>query len=317
MSKPKLNKLVAEKWVDGWDDPRLMTLAGLRRRGVSATAINTFIRGVGITRSDNSTIRLDRLEHHIREDLNKTAARQMVVLHPLKVVITNLDDKTVLNLDAKKWPDAQIDDASAFYKVPFTVYIERSYFRTRPKDYYGLTPGKSVLLRYAFPIKCTEVIYSDDGETIMEIRAEYDVSKKTKPKGVLHWVAQPSPGVDPLRVEVRLFDKLFLSENPDELEEFLTDLNPESKEVISEAFAVSSLRDAAVGDKFQFERLGYFAVDIDSTQDKLVFNRTVTLRDSYSKSFEPGPGELIGNCIWSSKRNCTSKNILQQRYKRN
>ncbi|RZC70281.1 hypothetical protein C5167_034099, partial [Papaver somniferum] len=238
MSKRKLNKLVTDKWVDGWDDPRLMTLAGLRRRGVSATAINTFIRGIGITRSDNSTIRLDRLEYHIREDLNKTAARQMVVLHPLKVVITNLDDKTILDLDAKK---------------------------------------------YAFPIKCTEVVYSDDGETIMEIRAEYDSSKNTKPKGVLHWVAQPSPGVDPLRVEVRLFDKLFLSENPAELEEFLTDLNPESKEVIPEAFAVPSLRDAAVGDKFQFERLGYFAVDPDSTPEKLVFNRTVTLRDSYSK----------------------------------
>ncbi|KAI3885115.1 hypothetical protein MKW98_002507 [Papaver atlanticum] len=286
MSKRKLNKLVTDKWVDGWDDPRLMTLAGLRRRGVSATAINTFIRGIGITRSDNSTVRLDRVEYHIREDLNKTAARQMVVLHPLKVVITNLDDKTILDLDAKKWPDAQTDDASAFYKVPFTsvVYIERSDFRTKDsKDYYGLAPGKSILLRYAFPIKCTEVVYSDDGETIMEIRAEYDSSKNTKPKGVLHWVAQPSPGVDPLRVEVRLFDKLFLSENPAELEEFLTDLNPESKEVIPEAFAVPFLRDAAVGDKFQFERLGYFAVDPDSTPEKLVFNRTVTLRDSYSK----------------------------------
>ncbi|KAI3943760.1 hypothetical protein MKW98_004265 [Papaver atlanticum] len=239
--------------------------------GVSATAINTFIRGVGITRSDNSTIRLDRLEYHIREDLNKTAARQMVVLHPLKVVITNLDDKTVLNLDAKKWPDAQTDDASAIYKVPFTnvVYIERSDFRAKDsKDYYGLAPGKSK---------------QSDGETVMEIRAEYNLSNNTKPKGVLHWVSQPSPGVDPLRVEVRLFDKLFVSENPAELEEYLTDLNPESKEVIPEAFGVSSLRDAAVGDKFQFERLGYFAVDLDSTQEKLVFNRTVTLRDSYSK----------------------------------
>ncbi|RZC57346.1 hypothetical protein C5167_004651 [Papaver somniferum] len=286
MSKRKLNKLVTEKWVDGWDDPRLMTLAGLRRRGVSATAINTFIRGVGITRSDNSTIRMDRLEYHIREDMNKTAARQMVVLHPLKVVITNLDNKTVSYLDAKKWPDAQTDDASAFYKVPFTnvVYIERSDFRAKDsKDYYGLAPGKWVLLRYAFPIKCTEVICSDDGETVMEIRAEYDLSKNTKPKGVLHWVSQPSPGVDPLKVEVRLFDKLFVSENPAELEEYLTDLNPESKEVIPEAFAVSSLRDAAVGDKFQFERLGYFAVDVDSTKEKLVFNRTVTLRDSYWK----------------------------------
>ncbi|KAI3856380.1 hypothetical protein MKX03_034462 [Papaver bracteatum] len=229
MSKCKLNKLVTEKWVNGWDDPRLMTLAGLRRRGV----------GVGITRSDNSTIRLDRLEYHIREDLNKTAARQMVVLHPLKVVITNLDGKAILYLDAKKWPDALTDDASAFYKVPFTnvVYIERSDFRTKDsKDYYGLASGKSVLLRYAYPIKCTEVIYSDDGETVMEILAEYDVSKNTKPKGVLHWVAQPSPGVG-----------------------------------------------GGEADKFQFERLGYFAVDPDSTRDKLVFNRTATLRDSYSK----------------------------------
>eukprot|EP00262_Sarcandra_glabra_P014698 TRINITY_DN434_c0_g1_i1.p1 TRINITY_DN434_c0_g1~~TRINITY_DN434_c0_g1_i1.p1 ORF type:complete len:810 (+),score=162.12 TRINITY_DN434_c0_g1_i1:228-2432(+) len=286
MSKRKLNRLVTEKWVDGWDDPRLMTLAALRRRGISSTSINAFVRGIGITRSDNSIIRLDRLEYHVREELNKTAPRMMVVLHPLKVVITNLGGGSIMNLDAKKWPDAQTDDASAFYKVPFTnvVYIECSDFRTKDsKDYYGLAPGKSVLLRYAFPIKCTEVIYGDDKETVVEIRAEYDPSKKSKPKGVLHWVAQPSPGVDPLKVEVRLFDKLFLSENPAELEDWLKDLNPQSKVVIPEAYAVPSLGSAVLGDKFQFERLGYFAVDPDSTQEKPVFNRTVTLRDSYSK----------------------------------
>ncbi|XP_043695013.1 glutamine--tRNA ligase [Telopea speciosissima] len=284
MSKRKLNRLVTEKWVDGWDDPRLMTLAGLRRRGVSADSINAFVRGIGITRSDNSLISLDRLEYHIREELNKTAPRTMVVLHPLKVVITNLE--SVMDLDAKRWPDAQTDDASAFYKVPFTniVYVERSDFRVKDsKDYYGLAPGKSVLLRYAFPIKCTEVIYGDDKETVVEIQAEYDPSKTTKPKGVLHWVAQPLPGVDPLKVEVRLFDKLFLSENPAELDDWLGNLNPRSKEVTSEAFAVGSLGSAAVGDKFQFERLGYFVVDPDSTPEKLVFNRTVTLRDSYFK----------------------------------
>ncbi|OWM68001.1 hypothetical protein CDL15_Pgr017569 [Punica granatum] len=284
MSKRKLNRLVTDKWVDGWDDPRLMTLAGLRRRGVTSTSINAFVRGIGITRSDSSTIRLDRLEYHIREELNKTAPRTMVVLNPLKVVITNLEAGSVLDLDAKKWPDAQTDDA--VYKVPFsnTVYIERSDFRLKDsKDYYGLAPGKSVLLRYAFPINCMDVILADDKETVLEIRAEYDPSKKTKPKGVLHWVAEPSAGVDPLQVEVRLFDKLFKSETPAELADWLGDLNPQSKVVIPSAYAVTSLREAAVGDSFQFERLGYFMVDKDSTTEKLVFNRTVTLRDSYGK----------------------------------
>ncbi|CAD5190485.1 unnamed protein product [Musa acuminata subsp. malaccensis] len=285
MSKRKLNRLVKEKWVDGWDDPRLMTLAGLRRRGVSSTAINSFIRGLGITRSGNSMIRVDHLEHHIREELNKTAPRTMVVLRPLKVVITNLDSGLIMNLDVKMWTDVSSDDVSSNYKVPFTsvVYIEQSDFRlNNSKDYYGLAPGKSVLLRYAFPIKCTEVIHGDS-DTIFEIHAEYDPSKKIKPKGVLHWVAQPSPGVDPLKVEVRLFEKLFLSEDPAELEDWLSDLNLHSKEVIPEAYAVPSLANAVLGDRFQFERLGYFAVDPDSTPSKLVFNRTTTLRDSYSK----------------------------------
>ncbi|KAJ9708208.1 hypothetical protein PVL29_000325 [Vitis rotundifolia] len=261
MSKRKLNRLVTERWVDGWDDPRLMTLAGLRRRGVTSTSINAFVRGIGITRSDCSVIRLDRLEFHIREELNKTAPRTMVVLHPLKVVITNLEVGSTMDLDAKKWPDAQIEDSSSFYKVPFSniVYIEHTDFRMKDsKDYYGLAPGKSVLLRYAFPIKCTEVILSDDKETVVEVRAEFDPSKKTKPKGVLHWVAEPSPGIDPLKVEVRLFDKLFLSENPAELDNWLADLNPESKVVVPGAYAVPSLRTAAAGDRFQFERLGKF-----------------------------------------------------------
>ncbi|ERN05736.1 glutamine--tRNA ligase isoform X1 [Amborella trichopoda] len=286
MSKRKLNRLVMEKWVNGWDDPCLMTLAGLRRRGVSPSSINAFIQGIGITRSDNTMIRLDRLEYHIREEMNKTAPRTMVVLHPLKVIITNLKPGMIMELNAKIWPDAQLDNESSFYKVPFTniVYIERSDFRMKDsKDYYGLAPGKSILLRYAFPIKCTEVIRGDDGETILEIRAEYDPSKSTKPKGVIHWVAQPSHGVDPLKVEVRLFEKLFLSENPAELDDWLGDLNPHSVEVVPDAYAVPALANAQLGDKFQFERLGYFAVDTDSTSEKIVFNRTVTLRDSYAK----------------------------------
>ncbi|XP_073035799.1 glutamine--tRNA ligase, cytoplasmic-like [Primulina eburnea] len=285
MSKRKLNRLVTEKWVDGWDDPRLMTLAGLRRRGVTATSINSFVRGIGITRSDCSMIRLDRLEYHVREELNKTVPRAMVVLNPLKVVITNME-ASVFELDAKKWPDAPEDDLSSFYKIPFSsvVYIEHSDFRmTDSKDYYGLAPGKSVLLRYAFPIKCTEVIIGDDNTTVLEVHAEYDPAKKSKPKGVLHWVSESSPGVDPLTVEVRLFEKLFSSENPAELENWLDDLNPRSKVVISDAYAVSSLKDAVIGDRYQFERLGYFAVDKDSSPEKLVFNRIVTLRDNYGK----------------------------------
>ncbi|CAO2181181.1 unnamed protein product [Urochloa humidicola] len=282
MSKRKLNRLVTEKWVDGWDDPRLLTLAGLRRRGVSSTAINSFIRGIGITRSDNSLIRVDRLEYHIREELNKTAPRTMVVLRPLKVVITNLEEGKVLDLDGKMWPDA-----SSHYKVPFsrTVYIEKTDFRLKDsKDYYGLAPGKSVMLRYAFPIKCTDVIHGDSPDDIVEIRAEYDPLKTSKLKGVLHWVAEPTPGVEPLKVEVRLFEKLFMSENPAELEDWLGDLNPHSKEVVKDAYAVPSLASAVLGDKFQFERLGYFAVDTDSTPEKPVFNRTVTLRDSFGKA---------------------------------
>ncbi|KAG2401209.1 Glutamine--tRNA ligase [Vigna angularis] len=273
MSKRKLNRLVTEKWVDGWDDPRLMTLAGLRRRGMTSTAINAFVRGIGITRSDGTLISVERLEYHVREELNRTAPRAMVVLHPLKVVITNLEANLAIEVDAKLWPDAKADDASAFYKIPFSnvVYIERSDFRMQDsKDYYGLAPGKSAILRYAFPIKCTEVILADDNETILEIRAEYDPSKKTKPKGVLHWVSQSSPGVDPLK-------------NPAELDNWLGDLNPNSKVIIPGAYGVSSLRNAKVGDNFQFERLGYFVVDQDSTPEKLVFNRTVTLKDSYSK----------------------------------
>ncbi|XP_038705358.1 glutamine--tRNA ligase, cytoplasmic-like [Tripterygium wilfordii] len=284
MSKRKLNLLVTNNYVDGWDDPRLMTLAGLRRRGVTSTSINAFVRGIGITRSDCSLIRLDRLEYHIREELNKTAPRTMVVLHPLKVVITNLESGNIRDLDAKKWPDAQAEDAT--YKVPFSniIYIEHSDFRMKDsKDYYGLAPGKSVLLRYAFPIKCTNVVFSENKETVLEIHAEYDPSKSTKPKGVLHWVAEPSPGSDPLKVEVRLFEKLFNSENPAELDDWLADLNPASKVIVPDAYALPSLKSAAVGDSYQFERLGYFVVDKDSTSEKLVFNRTVTLRDSYGK----------------------------------
>ncbi|KAL1223314.1 Glutamine--tRNA ligase, cytoplasmic [Cardamine amara subsp. amara] len=287
MSKRKLNHIVTNNHVDGWDDPRLLTLAGLRRRGVTPTAINAFIRGIGITRSDGSMINMSRLEHHIREELNKTAPRTMVVLDPLKVVITNFETDKVIELDAKKWPDASSDDHSSLYKVPFSrvVYIEQDDFRMKySSDYHRLALGKTVMLRYAFPIKCTHVVLADDNETVVEIHAKYDLEKKIKPKGVVHWVAEPAPGKEPLKVEIRLFDKLFNSENPAELENWLDDINTNSRVVVSNAFAVPTLKEAVLGDRFQFERKGYFAVDKDSTPEKLVFNRTVTLKDSYVKA---------------------------------
>lgn len=287
LSKRKLNRLVREKWVDGWDDPRLMTLAGLRRRGFTPDAINAFVRDIGITRSDNSMIRLEKIEHYVREDLNKKSRRAMVVLKPLKVIIRNLEENTVMDLRAKFWPDASDNDDEAHYRVPFSkvVYIESSDFRTKDsKDYYGLTLGKTVMLRYAFPIKCVDVVYGEDQTTVVEIHAEYDPAKSTKPKGVIHWVAEPSCGTSPLKVEVRLFDTLFLSENPAELDDWMADLNPNSKTTITEAFAVPVLRNSKLGDQFQFERLGYFCPDLDSSSDKLIFNRTVSLRDSYVKA---------------------------------
>ncbi|XP_002966775.2 glutamine--tRNA ligase, cytoplasmic isoform X2 [Selaginella moellendorffii] len=277
LSKRKLNRLVTEKYVDGWDDPRLLTLAGLRRRGMPATAINAFCRSIGITRSDN-LIRMDKLEHFVRDELNKTAPRTMVVLHPLKVVIENLE--AAEEVEGKRLPD----DPSATYKMPFTrvVYIERSDFRTKDsKDFYGLAKGKSALLRYAYPITCVDYVCDKDGEVI-EIRATYDAKKSIKPKGVLHWVPEPAEGARPLEVEVRLFDRLFLSEDPAELKDtWLEDLNPHSKQVIHGAFALDNLRTAKPGDRFQFERTGYFCVDPDSSAEKLVFNRTVTLKTSY------------------------------------
>ncbi|GJP35092.1 hypothetical protein CLOM_g19590 [Closterium sp. NIES-68] len=285
LSKRKLNRLVMDHHVNGWDDPRLMTLSGLRRRGADPAAINAFCRAVGITRNEN-VIRVELLEHFMRDHLNRTAPRSLVVLKPLKVVITNVGEEEVEMVEGKRWPDAKEGDLEATYKLPFSrvVYIEQSDFREKDsKDYYGLAPNKSVMLRYAYPIKCTEVIYEEDGTTVKELRAECDRAKSTKPKGVIHWVAEPKPGQAPLTVTIRLINKLFLSENPNELDDWLGDLNPESMEVIEGALAEPTLAGKPAGSTFQFERLGYFCVDTDSTDNHLVFNRTVTLKESYPK----------------------------------
>ncbi|GMH32257.1 hypothetical protein BSKO_00091 [Bryopsis sp. KO-2023] len=284
LSKRKLKALVDGGYVCGWEDPRLYTLSGLRRRGVTPNSMNNFCKEMGITRSDND-IPVHRLEHHIRQDLDATSPRTMAVLRPLKVVISNLPDDHMEEVSAKVFPGRTEET----YKVPFTkvVYMEATDFKEiDEKNYYGLAPGKSVMLRYAYPITCTSFEKDQDGN-VTQLTCEYDAdfhkSGKKPPKGVLNWVGQPKPGKEPMKIEARIFNLLFKSANPNECDNWLDDLNPESKEVINGAMGNPSLLQAKVGDRFQFERLGYFCVDPDSTTDVLVVNRTVTLRDSFPK----------------------------------
>ena len=282
LSKRKLNKLVMEGHVHGWDDPRLLTLSGLRRRGVTAAAINAFCRDIGVTRSEGE-VHPHRLEHFVRADLDANSPRALGVLRPLRVVITNLPDSHFEEVEAKLFP-GRSDEG---YKVPFTkvVYIEDTDFREiDSKDYYGLAPGKNVMLRYAYPITCTGFTLAADGSGVCEVQAEYDAdfAGKKPPKGVLNWVGQPSPGQEPPRFEARLYDQLFKSATMSD--EWLTDLNPESLTKVPGAFATPHLAAAKAGDRFQLERLGYFCVDSDRTEDGgMVINRTVTLRESFPK----------------------------------
>jgi glutaminyl-tRNA synthetase len=288
LSKRKLNKLVMGNFVNGWDDPRLLTLSGLRRRGVSANAINAFCRDIGITRSEGE-VHPHRLEHFIRTDLDANSPRALGVLRPLRVVITNLPDSHFEEVEAKFFP-GRSDDG---YKVPFTklVYIENTDFReTDEKNYYGLAPGKSVMLRYAYPITCTGFTKGPDG-SVLEVQVEYekDFAGKKPPKGVLNWVGQPAPGKEPHRMEARLYDNLFSSATLPE--EWLEDLNKDSLTIVSGAYATPHLAAAKPGEKFQLERLGYFCVDPDGNGEKLVLNRTVTLKESFVKQ---GTGKGAG-----------------------
>ncbi|GFR51525.1 hypothetical protein Agub_g13941 [Astrephomene gubernaculifera] len=283
MSKRKLNKLVMGGYVNGWDDPRLLTLAGLRRRGVPSTSINAFCRDIGITRNEN-IIALHRLEHHVRSELDATSPRTLAVLRPLKVVITNMPADHFEEVEARTFPGREGSEA---YKVPLTrvVYIEATDFRLKDeKDYYGLAPGKSVMLRYAYPITCTSFRQDPATGQVVELEATYDPDHykagRKPPKGVLNWVSQPAPGQEPPTFEARLYDTLFKSEDPGALEAWLEDLNPDSLLKLSGCVMTPRLAAAKVGDRFQFERLGYFAVDPESTPGSLVFNRTVTLKES-------------------------------------
>ena len=286
MSKRKLLQLVESNVVAGWDDPRMPTISALRRKGYTPESIRAFADKVGVAKRDN-VIDLGLLEFCIREDLNKVAQRRMAVVNPIKVVITNYSDTDVEMFDCINNPE---DESAGRRLVPFSnvIYIDRDDFMEEPmKKYFRLSPGKEVRLRYAYLIKCNEVIKDESGE-IVELHCTYDPESKNgtssdgrKVKGVIHWVSAKNA----IEADVRLFDNLFLNESVDDVEDgktFMDYINPDSL-IVKRAFLEPSLAEAKIGDSFQFERVGYFTLDKDTTADSLVFNRTVGLRDSWAK----------------------------------
>jgi glutaminyl-tRNA synthetase len=280
-SKRKIRRLVDEGHVRGWDDPRMPTLAAYRRRGYTPESIRNFVERVGVARREN-VIDVGLLEFCIREELNKTAPRVMGVLRPLKVVIENYPEGSGEEFETANSPD---DPSMGTRQVPFgkVIYIERDDFMEEPpKKFFRLAPGREVRLRSAYFITCTDVI-KDEAGNIVELRATYDPATRggdspdgRKPKATLHWVSA-AHAVD---CEVRLYDRLFKVEDPEEGGDFLANLNPNSLEVIADAKLEPSVRGAAVMSRYQFERLGYFCVDRDSQGDALVFNRIATLKGS-------------------------------------
>lgn len=287
-SKRKLNELVSNKHVSGWDDPRLPTISGLRRRGYTPQAIRAFCERIGVTKSD-TLIDVGVLENCVREDLDKRARRVLAVLRPLKVVIDNYPEGETEQLDAPLHPQ---DPAMGKRQLPFSgeLYIEQDDFmEAPPKKFFRLGPGREVRLRYAYFITCNDVIKDDQGN-IKELRCSYDPETKggnapdgRKVKGTIHWVSAKHA----LQTEVRLYDRLFTDPEPERnrhQQDWKSFLNPDSVEVIKRACLEPLLADATAGDLFQFERLGYFCVDNKDLDDgKPVFNRTVTLRDSWAK----------------------------------
>ena len=292
MSKRKLLQLVQQKHVAGWDDPRMPTISGLRRRGYTPESIRNFCARIGVAKKEN-VIDMAQLEHSIREDLNKRAPRVMAVLNPVKVVLTNYPEGQVEEVDVINNPE---DAAAGTRKVPFSreLYIERDDFREDPpKKFFRLAPGREVRLRCAYFITCTSVVKDASGE-IVEIHCTYDPATRggdapdgRRVKATLHWVSAPHA----LEAEVRVYDRLFTAEDPEDVPEgqtFLDTMNPNSLSVIPDAKVEPSLAAAKALDKFQFERLGYFCVDADTRPSKVVFNRTVSLRDTWSKIEQKG-----------------------------
>ena len=287
MSKRKLLQLVEQRIVSGWDDPRMPTISGLRRRGHTPESIRDFCGRIGVAKKENA-IDVAQLEHSVREDLNRRAPRVMAVLRPLKVVLTNYPEGQVEEVDVINNPE---DPAAGTRKVPFSreLYIERDDFKEDPpKKFFRLSPGKEVRLRCAYFITCTEVIKDDRGE-VVELRATYDPATRggdapdgRRVKATLHWVS----GAHALSIEARLYDRLFRVEDPEKVGEgqtFLDHINPASLDVLHGCLAEPSLGTAVVSARFQFERIGYFCVDPDSRPGKLVVNRTVSLRDAWAK----------------------------------
>ena len=287
MSKRKLLQLVTERHVSGWDDPRMPTIVGLRRRGFTPEALRDFCDRVGIAKKE-SVIDMALLEHCVREDLNRRAPRVMAVLRPLKVVIENYPEDRVEQLDAVNNPE---DASAGTRQVPFSreIYIEQDDFREDPpKKYFRLVPGGEVRLRYGYIIKCTGVVKDPATGAVTELRCTYDPATHSgsgghdarRVKATIHWVSAPHA----CDAEVRLYDRLFSVERPGEGESsFLDELNPDSLEVVQGCKVEPGLASAAPETRFQFERLGYFVVDRESASHRLVFNRTVTLRDQWAK----------------------------------
>jgi glutaminyl-tRNA synthetase len=284
LSKRKLLTLVQKGFVSGWDDPRMPTLSGIRRRGYTPEAIRAFCGRIGVSKT-NGVTELGLLEHAVREDLNKRAARVMAVLRPVRVVIDNYPEGQVEELEAVNNPE---DASMGSRKVPFSrvLYIEQDDFREDPpKQYYRLSPGREVRLRYAYFITCTGVVKDEKTGEVVEIHCTYDPATRggntpdgRKVKGTIHWVS----AVDSIAADVRLYNPLFTKPDPTGGEGFAADLNPHSLETVA-ARLEPALAEAKVERPVQFERNGYFCLDKDSVPGRLVFNRTIGLRDTWAK----------------------------------
>ena len=287
MSKRKLLQLVQEGRVSGWDDPRMPTLAGIRRRGFTAEGLRAFCAAIGTSRTNGSTD-IEMLEHYQRDDLNRRANRAMAVLRPLKLVIDNYPEEQVEYFEVANNPE---DGAAGVRKVPFSreIYVEQDDFRELPPPkYFRLSPGKEVRLRGAYFVTAQSVVKDADGG-VVEVHCTYDPASKggnspdgRKVKSTMHWVS----AAHAISAEIRLYDKLFTKADPtdvDEGQDVLDNLNPGSLEILTAAKLEPSLAGAKVGAHFQFERVGYFCLDQDSAEGSLVFNRTLPLRDSWAK----------------------------------